>query len=501
MQLCVQPQAGNDCDIDCGSHAVKDDFFSCQCIVDTVDGLRDGLSHFSGPSRAAVIYALMPDDPVRIYDPQNLLQGHEPRFKELYLDSQKWRSEVRVPLDKKNFGYMRPEKNLQLAGLISYGGRSGSVFYQMWFTEHHPDMCSIGPTERWLEHAAWRFSHDIANEKELYTGISGHFLREYGTHAVRDHIIDEMNMILGWDTHIRVYPILDAILAISRTREEGEWPVGELLFVESRSLAKLEFVARFPEMERPNLENYKHVRKLLLAVEDSARKLVSDGKTIVGIATGALPEFCILADFRGRYGFLELQSGPVCSFADGSFKSTTHKAKLVHIEEALLEADMDPVSGNRLFKIIASLVHNAENSEHGCTLVIDLNHEPLMISGQKLASPLDLQQPHFLELAQSLSKVDGALHIGADLNLHGFACLLDGRAIAGEDRARGARFNSALRFTAEHQQVIVVVVSSDRPVAIIQEGVELSAQCYWKPYSTCRVRPPTLQAWIAAADP
>jgi hypothetical protein len=46
-----------------------------------------------------------------------------------------------------------------LAGLISCGGRSSSVFFQMWFTDHHPDMCSIGPTERWLEHAAWRFSH------------------------------------------------------------------------------------------------------------------------------------------------------------------------------------------------------------------------------------------------------------------------------------------------------------------------------------------------------
>ena len=51
----------------------------------------------------------------------------------------------------------------------------------MWFTEHHPDMCSIGPTERWLEQAVWRVSHDIANEEELYTGISGGFLKEYAT--------------------------------------------------------------------------------------------------------------------------------------------------------------------------------------------------------------------------------------------------------------------------------------------------------------------------------
>jgi DNA integrity scanning protein DisA with diadenylate cyclase activity len=143
------------------------------------------------------------------------------------------------------------------------------------------------------------------------------------------------------------------------------------------------------------------------------------------------------------------------------------------------------------------LVHAAQESKSGCTLVIDLNHEPIIISGQKLAESLDLQKPHLLELATSLSKVDGALHIGQDLRLHGFACLLDGRAIPGEDRARGARFNSALRFTAERQNILVVVVSVDRPVAIIQEGVEISAQCQWAPLTSCLFHPLTLDAWIS----
>ena len=58
-------------------------------------------------------------------------------------------------------------------------------------------ICSLGPTERWLEHAAWRFSHEIANEKALYTGISGNFLREYASHAVRDDIVDR-NQCATW---------------------------------------------------------------------------------------------------------------------------------------------------------------------------------------------------------------------------------------------------------------------------------------------------------------
>jgi DNA integrity scanning protein DisA with diadenylate cyclase activity len=474
--------------------------FVYKCIEDTIDGLQNGLSHFSGSSRAALIYAITPDDQVRIYDPQNLLRGHEPIFEELYLVSGDWRKNIRLSGEINKFRNMVPEKNLELTGLISWGGRSSSVFYQMWFTEHHPDMCSIGPTQCWLEHAVWRFSHDVANEEELYTGISGSFLSEYSTHAVRDYVVDQMNVILGWDTKLRVYPILDAVLGISRTREEGQWPAGELIFVDARSLPELEFFARFPETGQPNLTNFKHVRKLLLSVEDSNRRLVSQGKTILGIAAEKLPAFSIIADYRGRHGFLRINDEGVCSFSDGRFKSSTHQANLVNVEEILLESSLDDETSNRLYKIITAVVHCAEGHEHGCTIVIDLNEQPVRISGQRLEKPLDLRLSQNLELSKSLAKVDGALHIGADACLHGFACLLDGRTVPGEDRARGARYNSALRFTSEHDNIVVVVVSSDRPVSMIQEGVEISAQCQWRPELSWAETHRTLKEWIETSD-
>jgi len=470
--------------------------FTCQCLSDTLDGLCDGLSHFSHPSRAAVIYAVEPNDPIRVYDPQHLLRGHELRFKELYLDSEEWRTRAPAASRLQKHGHINPEKNIGLAGLISFGGRSRSLFYQMWFTEHHPDMCSVVPVERWLEHAAYRLSHDLGSSPEWYTAISGNFLREYATHAVRDCIVDEMNRVLGWDTPVRVYPILDAILGISRTREEGSWARGELMFVETSALERLALVAEFPEAERPALENFKHVRKLLLAVENSQRKLVSDGRSIVGISNGDLPEFSIIADFRGGHGFLRLNDELICSFFDGNFKSTIGRAKLVQVEELLLESDLDSEGSGELFRIVADLVHSAEVHKHGTTLVLDLNEKPVKISGQRLKDPPDLRDPESLALARSLAHVDGALHLGGDRRLHGFACLLDGRAIIAEDRARGARFNSALRFTAANPGLLVVVVSADRPVSVIMEGVELSAQCELEIAPTCLAVPPTLAEWI-----
>jgi hypothetical protein len=186
----------------------------------------------------------------------------------------------------------------------------------------------------------------------------------------------------------------------------------------------------------------------------------------------------------------------ICSFADGRFSSSTYQAKLVQLEELLLESSLDNSESFFIFKIVVSLVHHSQMRKHGCTIVIDLNRTPVTISGQVLSPPLDLRKPYMLKMAKSLTKVDGALHIGADLHLHGFACLLDGRSFAGEDLARGARYNSALRFTAEHQDVIIVVVSSDRPVSVIHQGVDVHGVCAWSQKGGCVYDLDRLRTWV-----
>jgi len=473
------------------------DQFIYRCISDTLDGLQDGLSHFSQPSRVALIYSVSHQGPIRVHDPQRLLSGHEPIIKELYLDSGICKKQAANISRMDQPGFLDREKNLQLAGLISFGGRSRSMYYQMWFTEHHPDMCSIGPTERWLEQAAWRLAHDVANEDSLYTGISGAFLREYATHAVRDHIIDEMNIRLGWDTRLRIYPVLDAVLGISRTFEEGAWPRGELVFIEPGFVSEIDFVVQFPRLEQPNIENHKHVRKLLQAVENSNRQLISNENYVLGIAHGHPSRFCISAEYRGQHGFLKIDGEAICSFADGRFCSTTHRVKLVEVEEILLETNLTSERQSELFQVVADVVHSAQEQKYGCTVILDFNKPSLKLQGQQLTSPLDLSLEKNVSLAKSLAKVDGALQIGADLKLHRFACLMDGPSITGEDRARGARYNSALRFTAAQKDLIVVVVSSDRPVSIIQDGMALNAQCRFDPISLSTDLPPDLDSWLA----
>ena len=467
------------------------------CINHNMDGLRQGLSHFSHPSRVALIYAFAPDDELRICDPQDLLRGHEPKLQETFLDTSF--RQTSAPRFSNNGWYNHIDmEKLDLSGLIAYGGRSEAVAFQMWFTEHHPDMCSIGPTQMWLEHAVRLLVQDIILGNEINIGTSGYVLQGYAVHAVRDYIVDRRNLLIGPDSSFHLYPILDSVLAISSTREEGAWARGRIAFVEQGMIPEMHLTVAFPELDRPSITKHKHVRKLLLAVEKSPRQLISDGRHIVGISDSALPVSSVLADFRGNHGYLYLDDECVCSIADGNFNSTTRRAKLVQLEEALLETDLEKVQSYTLFNTITAIVHNAQEQKWGCTLVVDLNDEPQEIAGQKLSSPLSLTVPKVLDLAKSLAKMDGALHISKDLRLLRFGCLLDGHCVSGEDSSRGARYNSALRFTAENEQIVVIVVSADRPVSVVQNGVELSAVCEWEPVPQT-LTPPTLTEWIAMA--
>ncbi len=479
----------------------SDDQISPSTILQSIfhihEGLSLGLSHFSGPSRAALLYAETADAPPRVYDPQGLMDGHQPILEKLYLKSDSWRKSFPDIQQVRLWRHLYPERKLDLAGLISCGGRTRSIFYQMWFTEHHRTMCSTGPTERWLEHAVCLLAHDCANFDWFYTQNSQYVLREYSTHAVHDYISDELDFNFGLDSRIEVYAILDAILGISKTREEGAWPRGAIVFVDPSVIAEAALLVRFPDPDKLILSNFKHVRKLLLSVENSRRMLVSDGGHILGVSSGMLPEQRITADFRGGHGFLRFAGDLVCSFSDGSFHSSDRKPNLVQLEELLLDPQSDFNQRDLLYRIVSSIVRKAGEQRHGASIVIDLNPEPVQISGQRLEEPINLWDSHLLDLAKALSKVDGALHIGADCRLYGFACLLDGRSVPAENRARGARYNSALRFTAEQKNIIVVVISSDRPVSVICSGVDLTATASWEPLEQLRANPPTLEEWIA----
>lgn len=451
------------------------------CIANILNGVSDGLYKYSNPSRVAVLFAPGPDDPIQVFDPQDLLRGHESKLEEVFITNEDtWRDRIKTQINTQPSGHLIPDQDLDMSGLISFAGACSEFFYQIWFTEHHPDLCSIKPTEKWLEQAATLLAHDY-NSTNTPINSSDYVLKNYSLQAIADHLVDERNQHLGFDTKIQVPSILNHILAISKTKEEGAWARGILFFTDPQTIRHIDFLTKIQRHERPLVSNIKHIRKLLVGVERSDRKLVSDGNAIIGITDTDVPDYAIAAHFKGDYGFLKMGRQKVASFSDGNFHSSTREAKMVELEELLLDSKLDTESAGTLFNVISRLVHKASHARHGCTLVIDLNDTPLHLSGHVLEPPLSLLESKNFDLASALMRIDGAVHINSDTRIHGFACLLDGSTISWENMARGARYNSALRFSAATPKVIVVVVSADRPVSIIYNGIELNAFCRWKP--------------------
>ncbi|CAG36415.1 DNA integrity scanning protein DisA nucleotide-binding domain protein [Desulfotalea psychrophila] len=478
--------------------AAKNFKFAQRCLTDTLRGIREGLSLFTGhSSRVAAIFSLTENSDIYIFDPQDLLGGHAPKIRSIFTKP----SNGQPPTTAATVNTILGEKDIDLDGLISFGGTAPSMFYQKWFTEHHPDICSTEPVECWLEHATQCISNDLTTRPEFYTGISGNFLREYASHAVRDSIVDLLNLSLGCDIHMRIYPILYAILGISKINEEGARPFGRIIFAEPRQiLPKVTFLAQFDEDRPPLLANYKHVRKLLQAVENSEGYLVSDGEKILGICGNDIPENCLAVSFQKKIGFISYNNQTICSFAHGLYCVDAYRAKLVEVEDILLDYPLDTETRSSLLQIAEKIVHNGQDKGFGCCLVIDLHTSPIGIEGQNVHPVLDLQQPEKLQLACALSKVDGALHIRPDLKLHAFACLLDGSRIKNENRARGARYNSALRFSYHHPTSIIIVVSSDRPVSVIYQGQEVQKTPHCALTLSCMLHPQKIDKWLAERE-
>ena len=56
------------------------------CIANILKGVEEGLSKYSNVSRVALIFIPDENDPIRIFDPQNILRGHESKLKEIFYD-------------------------------------------------------------------------------------------------------------------------------------------------------------------------------------------------------------------------------------------------------------------------------------------------------------------------------------------------------------------------------------------------------------------------------
>jgi hypothetical protein len=118
---------------------------------------------------------------------------------------------------------------------------------------------------------------------------------------------------------------------------------------------------------------------------------------------------------------------------------------------------------------LKNLIESAAEQKHGTIVVVTA--EPAD-EARRFTNQGMIIEPTRLESGwiQAVTRIDGALLVGIDGTCHALGLILDGVASAKGTPARGARYNSALRYVRSSQKACVaVVISEDRTIDVLPD--------------------------------
>jgi DNA integrity scanning protein DisA with diadenylate cyclase activity len=253
------------------------------------------------------------------------------------------------------------------------------------------------------------------------------------------------------------------------TKEEGSKPTGYVGFLPQEKLDRLienggyTLISNSPHDLKIELAHTKHVRKLLPFTSYDCY-LLSDGAYIRAFGKKPDDEALLLAKFESGLGELFFEGHLICTFIDGQFHGVKHKVDLSKFEDILQKLADNKTETDKLLSVVQNTVDHAHSQRHGCTIIVDLRDKYITLPGEKISPASD-----DIGLIQRMSSIDGALHINRAGQLVSFSVLLDGSWSNDEDRSRGSRYNSAVRFIQKegNGRVIIIVVSEDGPVTVV----------------------------------
>lgn len=472
-----------------------------------LSSLRQALTEFSGPCRMAALFAREFADPLIVIDPQGLLSEYRDALKQRYVDDVGWRgSEENF---RKRTGLSFSLGSLDQTDLVEVHAHSNAFCYLAIFTERKSNQYISGPVEEWLRAAASFLAWDMRGDQLPVEPASRHAIENYALSAINSFLQGELSRRQFTANFVfkrsPVHAILQTLLSVSQSLEEGQPATGTIVYTDVDSTVRPKivspppsFLLHFATGSEPEATNPKHVLKLLASVSSDPRCfLVADGASILGIGHGKIPPRTISVQFKGGVGELRYEDDLVCAVCQGRFRSAPPEPDLATLRTELERRESREV--DHQLKTTSAIVQYSREKRHGCTLVFDFRSPASMPSGQLLAEPAPIAA-ETVPLMMGMARVDGALHFDASGRLLAFGCLLDGLTCDKEDPTRGARHNSAIRFTHAHRDCVVVVVSEDGPMSVFSRGLNCSRAVSWPewdryPWSDA----PTLEEWMTQA--
>ncbi len=264
--------------------------------------------------------------------------------------------------------------------------------------------------------------------------------------------------------------LYDAMTRSSTLRYEQRVGVGRVLLAE-RNLNGLDVDLTF---RRPiRVRETRTLRKLLELSGRGGPSLLTDGDEVYGLgrlndsydpASECAFEFVVVGD--GTWELRHWQTALV-TVNYGSPRLPEEKIsydRFADITQRVFRGATEPD-----IDALWALVLAAAEAEHGTMIVVSAaaESEAERLGNQSLpVEPVALRS----EMLSHVTEIDGAILVDPTATCHGLGVILDGAAASGGDRARGARYNSAVRYLGSASSpTVIVIVSEDGMINLLPD--------------------------------
>ena len=312
---------------------------------------------------------------------------------------------------------------------------------------------------RSLQHSVIEESLRRADEA-LYLPDAGDSLFLLGkTHEIVAEAADRLTQGMVYratEIPIDVFQMLNGITSLGYERAGAS---GRLLFTK-RDSRQNNLRVRFDGSVR--LSEARSIRKLL-QLTDEANAVLVDDKGAFGLGNSESGPGCVEIEITGHAEWeasIDNQTLVRVSYGHASLP-------IAPLDRDKVEDALERKVGTIDFEKIWHIVEAAQHAGHGMTLVVtsDPKGEATRLGKEAVAiSPSLIEENDIVRFG----RVDGAVLLGPDARCYAFGVILDGMAKGHGDRARGSRFNSAVRYqrTATAGSAIIVI-SDDGTVDLI----------------------------------
>jgi DNA integrity scanning protein DisA with diadenylate cyclase activity len=300
-------------------------------------------------------------------------------------------------------------------------------------------------------------------ELELQSSSAGNILSLGNSERV---IEDAANSLLqSIEVHISQWQKVDLLSfanAIAAERYEGAASEGRLIICPKDHpdiAAKVKLAAPI------KIYNYRGIRKLL-EVSSNKMALLCDIETVWGLGL-PLDTYQPSRENLFEIRFAEYQTWELVHAENIMLRVKYRQARLPrarfdrqlfcnHVEQ-LFQVNSTTVN------LLVKAVEAAVEQRHGTMLVITPEAES---ETQRLAAQSTVIEPVIVSqgIISHLSSVDGAILLSPEGIIHSFGVILDGQASKNGNSARGARYNSAIRYVDEMSHKVnclALIVSED----------------------------------------